>query len=114
MKRGLFYNIKAMPYTSGDAVDRQGFLSAVIAVAASTAGTLAVAVTHADTVEGTFEPVPDERVILSGTGAMAENDLDQVEIDLAGCKRFVKLTISGVTGSCALVLGDPARAPVEG
>ena len=46
MKRNLYGSIKAMPYTSGKAVDRKGYLSAVLAAGASAAGTLAVAVTE--------------------------------------------------------------------
>lgn len=112
MKRNLFQNIKAQPYTAGGAVDRDGFLSAVLTVKASAAGTLAVAVTHADTADGTFEAVTDERLIVSGCGTVAKDELAQVNIDLLGCKRYVKFTPS-VEGDCALVLGDAAEMPVE-
>ena len=32
MKRNLFQNVTAIPYKSGEAIDRTGFLSAVIGV----------------------------------------------------------------------------------
>lgn len=31
MKRELLENVKVQPYTSGDAIDREGYLSAVLA-----------------------------------------------------------------------------------
>ena len=113
MKRKLFHSIKATPYTSATAVDRAGFQSAVLAASVSVAGTLAVAVTHADTVGGAYEAVPDPGVILYGLGEAAKDTIVSVGIDLAGCKRFVKVTPSGVTATYALVLGDPAQEPVE-
>ena len=113
MKRELFRNIKAQPYTAGDAVDRAGFQSAVLSASVSVAGTLAVAVTHADAADGTFEAVADERVVLYGLGSAAKDTIVNVGIDLAACKRFVKITPSGVTATYALVLGDPVQEPVE-
>ena len=46
MKRELIQNVKAIPYTSGEAIDRAGFLSAVCAVKAASDGAMKVAVTH--------------------------------------------------------------------
>lgn len=113
MKRELYKNIKLSPYTSGAAIDRQGFLSAVLAASVSVAGTLAVAVTHSDTSGGTYTAVADEAVILYGLGAAAQGDVKTVGIDLIGCKRFIKIAPSGVTATYALALGDPSAAPVE-
>lgn len=112
MKRELYKNIRLSPYTSGAAIDRQGFLSAVLAASVSVAGTLAVAVTHADTSDGTYTAVADEAVILYGLGAAEQGDTVTVGIDLIGCKRYVKFTITGVTATYALALGDPSAAPV--
>lgn len=114
MKRALFGSLFVSPYTSGDAVDRIGYSSAVLAAKVTAAGTLSVAVTHADAADGTFEAVADERVILYGTGEAAENSTVNVGIDLSGCKRFVKITPDGVTATYALALGDCHRAPAEG
>ena len=66
MKRELIQNVKAIPYTSGEAIDRAGFLSAVCAVKAAAAGNMKVAVTHADTSTGTFEAVPDACLFVGG------------------------------------------------
>ena len=113
MKRELIQNVKAIPYTSGEAIDRAG------AVKAASDGAMKVAVTHADTADGTFEAVPDACLFVGG-GAEAANlkagDIANFDIDLVGCKQFVKLTVSGDAAgegaSCAVVLGDPAQAPV--
>ena len=119
MKRELIQNVKAIPYTSGEAIDREGFLSAACAVKAAAAGGMKVEVTHADTADGTFEAVPDVCLFVGG-GAEAKDlkagDIANFDIDLVGCKKFVKLTVSGDAAgegaSCSVVLGDPAQAPV--
>lgn len=119
MKRELIQNVKATPYTSGEAIDRAGFLSAVCAVKAAAAGGMKVEVTHADTADGTFEAVPDACLFVGGGAEAADlkaGDIANFDIDLVGCKQFVKLTVSGDAAgegaSCAVVLGDPAQAPV--
>ena len=48
MKRELLQNVKVQPYTSGDALDRTGFLSGVIGAVIGTAGGLTLTVTHSD------------------------------------------------------------------
>lgn len=123
MKRELIQNVKAIPYTSGEAIDRAGFLSAVCAVKAAAAGNMKVAVTHADTSTGTFEAVPDACLFVGGGDEAKDlkvGDIANFDIDLVGCKQFVKLTVSGAVATvaegatlgCSLVLGDPAQAPV--
>ena len=66
MKRELLQNVKAIPYASGDVIDRTGFLSAVVAVSALAAGNVKLAITHADASDGTFEAVTDERLVVGG------------------------------------------------
>lgn len=120
MKRALFNGSKVLPYTSGDAIDRSGFLSAVLAVKAAAKGEVSVAVTHCDTQGGSYTAVDDPRLFVGCTGKVDEAQSEDVvvfNIDLLGCKQFVKLTTSGAGAAeapCALVLGDPAKAPVEG
>lgn len=123
MKRALFDNIKVQPYNSGTAIDRDGFLSAVLTVNALAAGTVKVAVTHSDTATGSFEALNDPRLFMDGAEEVtaAKGDNAVFNIDLLGCKQFVKFTVSGTgtsaesaTSACALVLGDAAQAPVEG
>ena len=58
MKRELLQNVKAIPYASGDVIDRTGFLSAVVAVSALAAGNVKLAITHADASDGTPSPSP--------------------------------------------------------
>ena len=60
MKRELFQNITAIPYTSGEAINREGFLSAVIGANVASGGTMIVKVEHSDDGE-TFVPVTDAR-----------------------------------------------------
>ncbi|MBQ8135210.1 MAG: hypothetical protein IJ711_00180 [Lachnospiraceae bacterium] len=117
MKRELFQNTKVQPYTSGDAIDRKGFLSAVLGCVASAAGELKVTITHSDD-NSTYEAVSDEKVFVGEdttggvyTTTVAKDDLVNVDIDLIGCKQYVKIAVTGA-GSAAIVLGDTAEQPV--
>lgn len=118
MKRELIQNVKAIPYTSGEAIDRAGLLSAVCAVKAAADGDVKVEVTHGDTAEGDFVAVPDACLFVGGgkeAAGLKTGDIANFDIDLVGCKQFVKLTVSGTAAegaACAVVLGDPAQAPV--
>lgn len=126
MKRNLIQNVKAVPYTSGSVIDRTGFLSAVVAVSALAAGNVKLEVTHADTATGTFEAVADERLVVGGANEVKDlkaGDIANFDLDLLGCKNFIKVTLSGdaaVSGSgdtaktaaCAIVLGDHYAQPV--
>lgn len=122
MKRELLQNVKVQPYTSGDALDRTGFLSGVIGAVIGTAGELTLTVTHSD--DGTtFEAVTDKLVFPDkqtegGTFTTEElevGDVVNIDIDLLGLKNFVKITASGAaaTGTTlAVVLGDKHVQPV--
>ena len=55
MKRNLFQNVTAIPYKSGEAIDRTGFLSAVIGANVASGATMTVKVEHSDDGE-TFAP----------------------------------------------------------
>ena len=61
MKRNLFQNITAIPYKSGDAIDRSGFLSAVIGTNVASGAEVTITVTHSDDGE-TYEAVTDKLV----------------------------------------------------
>lgn len=126
MKRELIQNVKAIPYTSGEVIDRTGFLSAVVAVSALAAGNVKLEVTHADTASGTFESVSDERLMVGGANEVKDlkaDDIANFDLDLLGCKPFIKITLSGTaaatgsgdaakTAACAVVLGDHYAQPV--
>lgn len=114
MKKKLIASCRVRPYTSGAAIDRQNFGSAVLglkvaaATGSPTAATLKLALTESDTSSGTFAAVSDKQA--------------QIGIDLTGCKRFVKITgtvsftggtTPAATATYALALGDPAQEPVE-
>lgn len=118
MKKELLQNIKTIPYTSGNVIDRTGFLSAVVAVAAAAAGDVKIVVTHADAADGTFEAVTDTGLIVGGTDeatGLAANDVANFDLDLVGCKPFIKVTLSGTAAAdaaAAVVLGDHNTQPV--
>lgn len=118
MKRELLQNVKTLPYTSGSVIDRAGFLSAVIAVAAAAAGDMKVAITHSDTADGTFEAVSDEKLFVDSSDeakGLEANEVADFDVDLLGCKQFIKVTLSGTASAnaaCAVVLGDKNTQPV--
>ena len=128
MKRNLFQNVLVMPYKTGDVIDRNGYLSAVVGAVVSSGGSMTVTVEHSDDGE-TFVPVTDERVFpeqqteggkftfKEPVGAEDEDGpvdttgVVNVEVDLLGLKQFVKLTVEG-SDSLAVVLGDSSVQPV--
>ena len=116
MKRELLQNIKVLPYASGEAVDRSDFLSAILAVKAATAGELTVTVTHGDT-DTAANAVTDAFVFPESKTENGAYEIEDVkvgdtvnlDIDLLGLKRYVKLTVSGTAAAnaaFALALGD--------
>lgn len=138
MKRELIQNVKVLPYTSGNAVDREGFLSGILAVALGTAtGTpdsisVKVALTECDTEGGSYTGIKDKNAFVGKTadadGAImltanaTGNEVHNIDIDLAGCKRFVKVTVTVTctggsspecTATCAIALGDSQKQPVN-
>lgn len=137
MKRELLENVKVQPYTSGDAIDREGYLSAVLGVSlgaatgAPTGITVKVTFTECDTESGSYTPVADKLVVpgktTDGTGAVtieadhAGSELHNIDIDLVGCKQFIKATVAvectggstpSCTATCAIALGDKNVQPV--
>lgn len=138
MKRELLENVKVQPYTSGDAIDREGYLSAVLGVSlgaatsTSTGITVKVTFTECDTEGGSYTPVADKLVVpgktTDDTGAVtieadpAGSELHNIDIDLVGCKQFIKATVAvectggtspSCTATCAIALGDRGAAGVR-
>lgn len=131
MKREVFENIKVIPGGTDMVIDRGGFLSAVLGISVSageadageadagdtdTSGTISVKMEHCDTEDGTFEEVADPFIGLTGPLKEFEaeaGDIVNIELDLIGCKQYVKITVTTTAPvESALVLGDPAIAPV--
>lgn len=122
MKRQLLQNVKTLPYASGDTLDREGFLSAVLGGKITSAGTLKLTVTHSD--DGTtFEPVADELVFpekYTKGGAYESEALEagsqvNIDMDLVGLKKYIQIAISGDAASgasFAVALGDSGEEPV--
>lgn len=122
MKRELLQNVKVLPYASGDAIDRSGFLSGVIGAKIGTAGELTLTVTHSDD-NSSFVPVTDVQVFpekQTEGGTFTTEELEQadvinIDIDLIGLKDFIKITASGTgatSTTLALALGDKNTQPV--
>ena len=130
MKRELFQNITAIPYKSGDAIDRTGFLSAVIGMNAAAGAEVKIKVEHSDDGE-TFEPVVDELVFPEtqtkggelafknepieaedAEGSVAAGGVVNIDVDLVGLKSVVKFTVTGAEDGLAVVLGDAGVQPV--
>ena len=137
MKRELLENVKVQPYTSGDAIDREGYLSAVLgvslgaAIGTPTSITIKVTFTECDTKSGSYTPVADKLVVpgktTDDTGTVtieadpAGSELHNIDIDLVGCKQFIRATVavectggspSSCTATCAIALGDKNVQPV--
>ena len=121
MKRNLIQNALVIPLDleKNDAIDRAGFLSAVVGVKPNGSGELTLKVTHADTKEGEFVDVPDTKLFVNGgkVDTVADGDLVQFDLDLVGCKKFIKVALDGdgkgESPTAAIVLGDATTAPVE-
>lgn len=118
MKRALLESVKVIPYTSGDVIDREGFLSAIVGANVSAAGTLSVAVTHSDEAAGNFTAVEDAFIGVDKpiTGVAVEADsIANFDLDLIGCKRYIKITVTAggsAAATYAVALGDKASQPV--
>lgn len=136
MKRTLFKTVSLIPAPGGKVIDREGFLSAVLAVSIGeitgnpTAAVLSVKVEHADEADGEFEAVPDtmlnpEQATLEGgipDRKIAGGEELSMDLDLLGCKQFIKVTPSitfeGGTSpeaseaAYAVALGDSVKNPV--
>ncbi|WP_313152074.1 hypothetical protein [Lacrimispora sp.] len=133
MKRELFDNVKLIVKADNAVIDRIGCLSGVLAVSVGaitgnpTASDLSITITHADTEDGTFKPVADAMIGMeehpSKEGvfnkiAVKSDDQIAINLDLLGCKQFIKITPSikftggstpaAANASYALVLGDPS------
>ena len=133
MKRELFQNITAIPYTSGEVIDRTGFLSAVIGANVASGADVTVKVEHSDDGEN-FVPITDKLVFPDkqteggeytfkidpvdaedAEGSVEAGGVVNIDIDLAGLKPIVKLTVTGndeTAGGLVVVLGDSAAQPV--
>ena len=69
MKRELYNNVKLIPGGTAVAIDRSGFLSAIVAASVTTAADgqkVAFSVTHCDTQDGVFVAVDDDHIGIDG------------------------------------------------
>ncbi len=120
MRRALFNRTIVLPYTPGEAINRDHALSIVLGVACSAATdtpTIKVTLTECDTEDGTFTAVKDELAVPTVPVELEEGVADMVNIDVVGCKQFVKITpmITGeATCAYAIALGDFDHEPPLG
>lgn len=137
MKRELLQNVKVQPYTSADVIDRYGFLSGILAVkvgtptGSPTALAVKLTLTESSAQEGTYVAVADKKVVvdkalddngsISVETAAAGGGLVNFDLDLIGCKQYIKATVEVVctggtsaacTATAAIVLGDSTEQPV--
>lgn len=142
MKRALIQSVKVTPYTSEDAINREGFLSGILAVkvgspTGSPTGSpsgLAVklTITESDQRDSGYAPVKDKLVCvgnapLDAAGAISVStdakggELVNFDLDLVGLKQYVKVKVEMVctdgsspscTATAALALGDASEVPV--
>lgn len=139
MKRALLENHKV--FINPGVIDRQKFLSAVFAIRAegvvAEGTTVNIKFEHCDTAEGKFVPVTDPELCPSlridmKTGILQNVEINvnedvNIDLDLIGCKQFIKITAANGTetnaGSedvedtaaaltTAIVLGDSSEVPV--
>lgn len=138
MKRALIQSVKVTPYTSEDAIDREGFLSGILAVkvgspsGSPTGMAVKLTITESDQKSTGYAPVKDKLVcvgnaplddagVISVTTVAAGGELVNFDLDLVGLKQYIKVKVeiscSGdSTPSCkataALALGDASEVPV--
>lgn len=138
MKRALIQSVKVTPYTSEDTINREGFLSGILAVkVGSPSGTptgmaVKLTITESDQQSGSYTPVKDKLVcvgnapldnagMISVTTDAAGGELVNFDLDLVGLKQYIKVNVEiscsgGSTPSCeataALALGDASKVPV--
>ena len=124
MKRALIQSVKVTPYTSEDAINREGFLSAILAVkVGSPSGTptgLAVKLTITESDQQSSAPLDAAGAISVSTDAEG-GELVNFDLDLVGLKQYVKVKVEMVctggsspscTATAALALGDASEVPV--
>lgn len=138
MKRALIQSVKVIPDTSTDAINREGFLSAILAVkvgspsGAPTGLAVKLTITESDQLNGDFTPVKDKLVCvgnapLDAAGAISVStdakggEQVNFDLDLVGLKQYVKVQVEMVctgdsspscTATAALALGDASEVPV--
>ena len=138
MKRALIQSVKVTPYTSEDAINREGFLSGILAVkvgspsGSPTGLAVKLTITESDQQSPGFAPVQDKLVcvgnaplddagVISASTAAEGGELVNFDLDLVGLKQYVKVKVEvtctgGSSPSCtataALALGDASEVPV--
>ena len=138
MKRALIQSVKVTPYTSEDAINREGFLSGILAVkvgspsGSPTGMAVKLTITESDQQSTGYAPVKDKLVcvgnaplddagVISFSTVAEGGELDNNDLDQVGLKQYIKVKVEiscsgGSTPSCeataALALGDASEVPV--
>ena len=136
MKRALIQNVKVHPYTSEDAIDREGFLSAVLGVLVGTPPAPPLGMAVKVTIyrvrrprAAATPPPPTSSSAVPGkaTGRSPARSPSRptpqaarwhnIDLDLVGCKQFVKATVRRWTctgGSLPELAPPPAAVALYG
>lgn len=138
MKRALIQSVKVTPYTSEDDINREGFLSGILAVkvgspsGSPTGMAVKLTITESEQKSTGYAPVKDKLVCvgnapLDAAGAISVStdakggELVNFDLDLVGLKQYVKVKVEMVctgdsspycTATAALALGDASEVPV--
>ena len=136
MKRALIQSVKVTPYTSEDAINREGFLSGILAVkvgspsGSPTGMAVKLTITESDQQSTGYAPVKDKLVCVGNAPLDAAisvstdaegGELVNFDLDLVGLKQYVKVKVEMVctggsspscTATAALALGDASEVPV--
>lgn len=138
MKRALIQSVKVTPHTNDDVINREGFLSGILAVkvgsptGSPTGLAVKLTITESDQSDSGYAPVKDKLVCvgnaplddagaISVTTGAAGGELVNFDLDLVGLKQYVKVKVEMVctgssspscTATAALALGDASEVPV--
>ena len=127
MKRALIQSVKVTPYTSEDAINREGFLSGILAVkvgspsGSPTGMAVKLTITESDQQSTGYAPVKDKLVCVGNAPLDDAGELVNFDLDLVGLKQYIKVKVEiscsgSSTPSCeataALALGDASEVPV--
>ena len=99
MKKKLIASCRVRPYTSGAAIDRQNFGSAVLglkvaaATGSPTAATLKLALTESDTSSGTFAAVSDKQALIGGL--LDADGAVTMDIPVTGSEAQIGIDLTG-------------------
>ena len=107
MKKKLIDSCRVRPYTSGAAIDRQNFGSAVLglkvaaATGSPTAAALKLVLTESDASSGTFAAVSDKQALIGGL--LDADGAVTMDIPVAGGEAQIGIDLTGCTTKASIL-----------